>query len=557
MRKMICSTLLCSMLAGLAETVEVPGAGTVTVPTHQVLRTLDMEIISIVHYGLNTYADKEWGFGDTSPEIFNPPKLDVNQWMEASKAAGIRRMVFVCKHHDGFCLWPSPLNPDYTVANSPWKGGKGNLVKEVHDAALAHGIEFGAYLSPWDRHQASYATPEYVKYYHAQWDDLMSNYAPITEIWLDGANGGDGWYGGNPGKRTLPTDGWTYYEMPRLLNTLHERFPEAINFGGGTEFSMMWPGNEEGYVPENYYGFKDKTRYMPPECDTPLRKGWFWHKNDQAKSLKTLVNCYFSSVGRGGILNLGLAPNTDGLLDEGDVTRLKELGDYVRAFNAVDFAAGVPLEKAKTDAGTEYRLHLPAPTAFSAVDFREDLTKGMRISGWKFLVDGREVASGKQVGYRRIARFDLVTAQNATLVVTDCAGEPAITAVALRHAPEPIETNAAPQVTVQKADATLKKENASTLMADFGAVIRLAGFDYTPQTDGPNGMVAGYRLLVSTNGTDWRDVLSGEFGNVQANPVLQSVRLPYPLEVRFAKVVGTKAVSGEPVWRDNQIQFVK
>ncbi len=387
-----------------------------SVPTSQVLRTLELGIISIVHYGLNTYEDTEWGYGNASPTLFNPPKLDAAQWMAAAKAGEIKRMVFVCKHHDGFCLWPSPLNQDYTIANSPWKNGKGDLVKEVRDAALAAGIEFGAYLSPWDRHQASYATPAYVDYYHAQWDELMTHYGPITEIWLDGANGGDGWYGGNPGKRKLPCNAWNYYQMPRLLATLHERYPEAINFGGATAYSMMWPGNEKGFVP-NEYPYGNETMYWPPECDTPLRHKWFWHKEDTPKSLKELEDCYFSSVGRGGILNLGLAPTTDGLLDEQDVARLTEFGAFVRAFNASDVAQGLPWQQSETPEGTEYTLHLPTSTPFNTLDFREELSQGMRIRSWKLLADSAEVASGTIAGFRRIARFDTIAPREVKLVV--------------------------------------------------------------------------------------------------------------------------------------------
>ena len=410
-------------------------------PTAQVLRTLELGIISIVHYGLNTYEDTEWGYGNASPTLFNPPKLDAAQWMAAAKAGEIKRIVFVCKHHDGFCLWPSPLNKDYTIANSPWKNGQGDLVKEVRDAALAAGIEFGAYLSPWDRHQASYATPAYVDYYHAQWNELMTHYGPITEIWLDGANGGDGWYGGNPGKRKLPCTAWDYYQMPRLLATLHEHYPEAINFGGATAYSMMWPGNEKGFVP-NEYLYGNETMYWPPECDTPLRHKWFWHKEDTPKSLKELVDCYFSSVGRGGILNLGLAPTTDGLLDEQDVARLAEFGAFVRSFNASNVAQGLPWQQSETAECTEYTLHLPAPTPFNTLDFREELSQGMRIRSWKLLADGAEVASGTIAGFRRIARFDTIAPRVVKLVVTcpvRCAlaqWKKTVRKIALRNSPQ-------------------------------------------------------------------------------------------------------------------------
>lgn len=408
---------------------------TPAIPTEQLLRTLEMGIISIVHYGLNTYTDLEWGFGDVSPSVFNPQKLDVSQWMEAAKAGGIRRMVFVCKHHDGFCLWPSKLNKDYSIANSPWKGGKGNLVQEVHDAAKSAGIEFGAYLSPWDRHQGSYGTSAYVDYYHSQWNELMSCYGPITEIWLDGANGGDGWYGGKPGKRTLPCNAWEYYQMPRLLDVLHERYPDAINFGGANKYSMMWPGNEKGYVPDEYQ-YVNEEMYWPPECDTPLRTKWFWHKDDQTKSLKELVTRYFQSVGRGGILNLGLSPNTDGLLDDSDVQRLKEFGKYIKNYNAVNYINEGEIVKEITKDGTAYRMHLKAPALVNAIDFKENLRGGMRISSWQFVADGHVLASGKHAGFRRIELFDATIIQNAELLITGCEGIPDIVSIALRHAPE-------------------------------------------------------------------------------------------------------------------------
>ena len=198
---------------------------------------------------------------------------------------------------------------------------------------------------------------------------------------------------------------------------------------------MNWPGNETGFVPDDY-PFVRGNYFRPPECDTPLRKGWFWHKDQQAKSLKELTTRYFESVGRGGILDLGLAPNNEGLLDEGDVIRLKEFGDYIRAYNAVDFAEGAAVETKKTAEGTEYSYKLNGAKSFNAVDFREDITKGMRIKGWKFVIDGQVVAEGKLAGFRRIARFPQTTASDVKLIITACDGEPAVKSLSLRYAPE-------------------------------------------------------------------------------------------------------------------------
>ena len=192
----------------------------------------DMEMYAFLHYSLNTYTDQEWGYGNEDPAIFNPSKLDVRQWARVCRDSGMKGIILTAKHHCGFCLWPSKLNPDYTVANTPWKDGKGDLVKEVREATHKAGLEFAAYLSPWDRHHAEYARPAYVDYFHAQWADLMDNYGPITEIWLDGANGGDGWYGGARERRKLPGGAEVYYKSGLLLETLFKNSPTAVAFSG-------------------------------------------------------------------------------------------------------------------------------------------------------------------------------------------------------------------------------------------------------------------------------------------------------------------------------------
>lgn len=554
MRHLISTAMMCAA-AGVAEAM----AGQPAIPSPQQLHTLDLGIISIVHFGLNTFTDKEWGFGDTSPAVFNPVKFDASQWASAAKAGGIRRMVMVCKHHDGFCLWPSPLNSDYTVANTPWKDGKGDIVREVHDAAQAAGIEFAAYLSPWDRHQAEYARPAYVEYFHGQWNDLLDHYGPICEVWLDGANGGDGWYGGHPEKRVLPKPAYQYYEYDRLLQTVYAKSAGAVIFGGGGPRGMCWPGNEKGFVPEGYDYGATAGSYRPPECDTPLRMKWFWHKDDAAKSLRELVNRYFESVGRGGILNLGLSPNDQGLLDEGDVKRLQEFGDYVRAFNAVDYAAGASCTVTRQGAETVYAYTLTAPVTFDAVDFREDLTKGMRIRGWRLEASGKTLAEGTWAGFRRMARFAPVTAAEVKLVITACDGsEPAVCGFALRHAPDPVTGEVPEKVNcVAKECYRVTEEGGRNVTVDFWGVIALSGFEYTPQESGPQGMADRYSVWRSNNGRDWQAVCEGEFGNLRANPVTQNVRFAQKVTARYLRVVAERALEGEPKWKAAQLRFVK
>lgn len=521
---------------------------------------LDLEVVAIVHYGLNTYADKEWGYGDTPPSIFNPTKLDANQWVEAAKAAGIKRIILVCKHHDGFCLWPSKLNKDYTVANTPWKDGKGDLVKEVRAATHKAGLEFAAYLSPWDRHHAEYARPEYVDYFHAQWADLMDNYGPITEIWLDGANGGDGWYGGARERRNLPGGTEVYYKSGLLLETLFKKSPTAVAFSGyTTERTVTWPWNERGQVAEDYKFYRErdgKTFFCPPEADTPLRRTWFWHKNDRAKSLKELTDRYFESVGRGGVLDLGLAPNTDGLLDEGDVQRLKEFGAYIKAYKKA--RAGKGGKYTVSDDKMTLNLILPEPRTFSAVDFRENLAKGgMRIGAWRIEADGQVIARGPQVGNRRIARFPEVTAKKVSLIVEKCDGKPAISDFSLRLLPK-VEDFEGAEIAIEdtprypRKSIKFEKKDAKTLVCDFGKSISLEGFDYEPREGGFAGMTSGYEAFVSADGKKWEKVSEGEFGNLKANPVMQAIRFN-GVKARYLKIVATKAIEGEANLKPKEI----
>lgn len=523
---------------------------------------LDLEVVAIVHFGLNTYADKEWGYGDTPANIFNPTKLDANQWVQAAKAAGIKRIILVCKHHDGFCLWPSKLNKDYTVANTPWKDGKGDLVKEVREATLKAGLEFAAYLSPWDRHHAEYARPAYVDYFHAQWADLMDNYGPITEIWLDGANGGDGWYGGARERRNLPGGAEVYYKSGLLLETLYKKSPLAVAFSGyTTDRTVTWPRNERGIVAEdyNFYLKKDgKTYFCPPEADTPLRRTWFWHKNDRAKSLEELTTRYFESVGRGGVLDLGLAPNTDGLLDEGDVQRLKEFGAFVKAYKASNVDKGA--KYTKSEDGLKLSVTLPEPRTFSAVDMRENLAKGgMRIGAWRIEADGREIARGPQVGNRRIARFEPVTAKEVSLIVEKCEGKPTISAFDLRVVPnltdfQGAEINVETEKRLPRGKINFTKKGKNVVIVDFGKSVSLKGFDYEPQSNGFKGMTSGYVASVSKDGKKWTKVSEGEFGNLKANPVMQAIR--FSTKARYLKIEGTKAIEGESVLKPGQIHPV-
>ena len=522
-------------------------------PTKGQLEHLEDGIMAIIHFGLNTFADKEWGYGDTPPSVFNPTKLDTDQWVDAMSAAGIRRVVMVAKHHDGFNLWPSPHNPDYTVANSPWKDGEGDVVGMVKESCARKGLRFGVYLSPWDRHQASYATPAYTDYYHRQFEELFAKYGPISEIWLDGANGGDGWYGGAKERRKLGVPAWDYYRIPRVLKRMHELYPDAIAFGGGGPDSAVWVGNESGYAPMVVEYVTKQGYWATPECDTPLRKGWFWHANDAPKPLSQLVDIYCSSVGRGCVLNLGIAPNRDGLVGTEDVRRLKEFGDWVRKFNAVDLAQDATVWRFPGI----YQIDLQNPTTVNAVDVREDLSFGQKTKAWKLEYDKdgvwTPVVESATIGYRRIERFAEVTSRRFRVVVTESKPGVSIDSVALRHADAvPLEPDATPLrkyfVNEGVEVTTSRGAKANEFVAKWRFPGEVRGFEFDPQHNLGN-LPDKWELRLSEDGEHWGEVVeSGEFGNILANPVEQTVDFSKPRKIRYAKLTALHAVKGEPLF---------
>ena len=256
------------------------------VPTARQLTHHRREFYGFIHFTTNTFTDKEWGYGDERPEVFNPTDLDARQWAEVARDAGMKGLILTCKHHDGFCLWPSAFT-EHSVKHSPWKNGKGDVVRELSDACREFGIEFGVYLSPWDRNHAAYGRPEYITYYHQQLRELLTQYGPIFEVWFDGANGGDGYYGGACEKRQI--DAATYYGWDEIRRIVRELQPNAIMFSDvGPD--IRWVGNESGMGSETTWcrqnvagkypgqtilnlgeGDEDGTDWVPPETDVSSR----------------------------------------------------------------------------------------------------------------------------------------------------------------------------------------------------------------------------------------------------------------------------------------------
>ena len=335
-------------------------------PSPQQVEWQKLETYAFIHFGPNTFTDKEWGYGDTPAEAFNPTRLDCEQWVRTIAGAGMKGVILTCKHHDGFCLWPSRYT-DYSVKGSPFRGGKGDVVRELSDACRKHGIKFGVYLSPWDRHQATYGTPEYVTYYYNQLTELMTQYGDIFEVWFDGANGGDGWYGGACEKREI--DRSTYYNYPHAWGIVNNLQPDAVIFSDGGP-GCRWVGNEKGYAnPTNWAfvrskevypgypayqelqsGHADGDAWCASECDTSIRPGWFYHENedDQVKTVDELTDLYYRSVGHNGTILLNFPVNREGLIHPTDSARITQWHERISSELADNLLAGAKFSASDT-----------------------------------------------------------------------------------------------------------------------------------------------------------------------------------------------------------------
>lgn len=413
-------------------------------PTPQQTAWQDLEFGVILHFGTNTFLDREWGDGSADPKVFNPTQFDPDQWMKAIKASGAKYVVFVAKHHDGYCLWPTGQT-DYSIKQSAWKNGNGDMVREVADAARANGLKFGVYLSPWDRHEPKYKDPAaYDKYYNAQLSELASNYGDLVEFWLDGA--------GSTGRT---------YDFPTIINTLRTYQPNTIVFAdtGLFEFGdARWAGTESGKIEYENWNVVDRHGYLrwrPVEADTPLRKNhWFWHPNDEQslKSVDELLDSYEHTVGHGGQWLIGIAPDSRGLIPDVDAARLRELGAAIKTRYAKNLLADhLPVDANTANAldsnldtfwsapagshSATLEVRLPKPITFDSADTMEWLVEGQQIQQYSIDVwqDGqwRSLLTGQAIGHRKIDSFASTTTTRVRLKIIASAGEAHIREFAL------------------------------------------------------------------------------------------------------------------------------
>jgi len=454
------------------------------VPSPRQWRWHGRETYAFVHFSINTYTDKEWGFGDESPKLFNPTDFDADQIVAAAKAGGLNGLILTAKHHDGFCLWPTMLT-EHCIRNSPYKDGKGDIVREMADACRRANLPFGLYLSPWDRNHAQYGRPEYITYYRAQLTELCTRYGELFEVWFDGANGGDGYYGGAREARKI--DAPRYYNWPSIVALVHKLQPNACTFDPlGAD--IRWVGNEDGVagdpcwptMPNEPYdqkngnsGVRGAELWWPAETDVSIRPGWFYHADEDSKvkSPERLVRMYDESVGRGTNLNLNLPPDRRGRIPDQDMKILKSFGDAIRATFANDLARGAVasashsrghgFEPARVLDGDResywsspdnvttptITLDLPPGRSFDVVRVREYLPLGVRVTRFAIdaEVDGRWQLLGEHecISAQRIVRLAKpITARRVRLRILEAPASPAISEFALFRSVAPVDVPA-------------------------------------------------------------------------------------------------------------------
>jgi alpha-L-fucosidase len=460
-----------------------PPAPIYPIPSARQLAWHDMEFYGFLHFTVNTFTDKEWGYGDEPESVFNPTALDARQWARVARDAGMKGLIITAKHHDGFCLWPSRFT-QHSVKASPWKHGAGDVVGELARACREYGLAFGVYLSPWDRNHAEYGRPAYLEYYRNQLRELLTGYGPVFEVWFDGANGGDGYYGGARERRTI--DGATYYDWPHTWQLVRNLQPSAVMFSDAGP-DVRWVGNERGVAFETSWnsidrdglypgdpeytkvaaGTPDGRDWVPPEVDVSIRPGWFYHPAEDAKvaSVDRLVQIYEQSVGRGANLLLNMPPDRRGLIPDTDAERLREFGREIAETYKTDLARqatarsalvrggldrfsasrvndGNPATYWATDDGVlsgSIDLAWPRPARFDRVVLQEAIALGQRVDAWTIEADSgggwRELAQGTTIGHKRIARFAPVLASRLRVTIGHARACPTISTIGVYLAP--------------------------------------------------------------------------------------------------------------------------
>jgi alpha-L-fucosidase len=478
----LCGSISFFLLISLANAQTTAPLPLGPVPTENQLRWQQLEYYAFVHFSLNTYTDQSWGYGNEDIKLFNPEKLDCRRWARICKQAGMKGIIITAKHHSGFCLWPSKFT-EYSVKNAPWKNGKGDVVREMADACKEYGLKLGIYLSPWDRNHPDYGKPAYITYFRNQLTELLTNYGPIFEVWFDGANGGNGYYGGANESRKI--DRITYYDWKNTYKMVRSLQPGIVIWNdGGDRADLRWVGTEGGWVGETnwsllnatgdvpfemlHHGVENGDAWVPAEVNTSIRPEWFYHPGEDArvKTVPQLMDTYYHSVGRNGtlLLNFPIMPN--GLIHPNDEKAALGLARAVKEAFAVNLAVKTKATasnvrgKSKQFAATNVIdsnketywatddsvtnasviINFGKPTRFNRFLVQEYIRLGQRVRAFKVeaLVDNnwKEITKGTTIGYKRILRFPTVRATELRFVIDDSKACPLISTIAIYNAPQ-------------------------------------------------------------------------------------------------------------------------
>lgn len=551
------------------------------VPSEKQLAWQQLELTAFIHFGINTFTDNEWGSGSEDPMLFNPTALDCEQWVQTLKKGGFKMVILTAKHHDGFCLWQTATT-DHSVAHSPWREGKGDVVRELSDACRKHGMKFGVYLSPWDRNAPSYGdSPAYNALFIAQLTELLTNYGRVDEVWFDGACAE-----GPNGKRQI-------YDWESILATIHTLQPHAVTAIMGDD--VRWVGNEGGrgrltewsatpYTPLSHndgptanaaLGLEEMSSdlgsrelvarakgvyWYPSEVDVSIRPGWFYHEwqDDEVRSLANLVDIYYTSVGRNSVLLLNVPPDRRGLIHEIDAERIEALGNYI-AENFSNSKVAGEVYPWHAEAGESLVYEVESGAIINTLLISEDIERGQRVERFTIeaYTNGRwhHIAEGTTIGYKRLLRFSDCRAECIRVTINECRSTANISNVALYYAAplhddgriirtSDIPTNNWQTVGIDATEAidgdiatVWHSEGLTPITIDLGEVIDIAGFCYAPMADGGKGTIYRYNAYVSEDGETWTEcICDGEFSNIKNNPTPYFVNLGRNHSTRYLRI---------------------
>lgn len=582
------------------------------VPSPRQLKWQETEMYCIIHFTPTTFQNLEWGYGDADPSIFNPSNFSAQQIVDAAKSGGFKGIVYVAKHHDGFALWPTKTSP-YNISKSPWKNGKGDVVKEFQLAAKKAGMKFGIYCSPWDRHSSVYGTPEYLTVYRNQLKELYTNYGDLFISWHDGANGGDGFYGGKNEKRKI--DQSNYYDWKNTWKITRKLQPNACLFSDiGPD--VRWVGNEKGEAPEtsrstiDFQGIGGKSampgaiqdfnlgsgtrggkEWIPFEGDVALRPGWFYHpeEDNKLKNTADLFSIYCSSVGHGGALDLGLSPTREGRLHPNDVKVLAAFGSFLKETFAHNLAkeATISVSNLRGNLQKEFgsnnlidrdrysywatddQVHQAAvtlsfkePVVFSLIQFRENIKLGQRIDSVAVEVfrnnEWVKIAKATSIGANRIIRLAEPQKASQVRIQIFAPVSIALSETGLYLEPKIVnESKVKDENALDKSGWRVINENGSTVEDGFSAIDQNESTVYSTTQ---NSIVLDFGSELTFSGLGYLPAQDKSFGSIEKYELLISADAKHWISVKsgeFSNIRSNPILQRIILDKDTSARYVK